>query len=189
MKRLYLLFYNSISFFLWFFIFFQVLYSPLSFYSDISLVLKIAQTLAILDICHSYLGLSTSFKWPSFLQITTRLIFVWLILEKYEVTRMGWGPLLMIGSWSIIEVVRYFYYFLKVKNNGKKETPSFLVWFRYRLFIVLYPLGFAGEVFCLLKTNIIEGGMYILFVPYFLGLIFMMKHMFWLGEKKLKKAR
>tara|TARA_Y100001970_G_scaffold273906_1_gene372800 strand:+ start:231 stop:797 length:567 start_codon:yes stop_codon:yes gene_type:complete len=188
MKKIYLLSYNLISFLLWSYVFVHVLISPFIFFQDINFILKIVQTLAVLDVCHSYLGLSSSFKLPAIMQTATRLLFTWLILGKYEVTTIGWVPLMVVGSWSLIEVVRYLYYFLKIKSEEEREIPYILVWLRYRLFFVLYPLGFAGEVACLYKTNIVEGGWTLLFIPYFLGLLFMMKHMHELGKKKLKRS-
>ena len=189
MKKIYLLSYNLISFFLWSYVLVCVLVSPFSFFNDISLFLKVVQTMAILDICHSYLGLSSSFRLPSTMQTTTRLIFTWFILGHYEVTAFGWIPLMVVGSWSLIEIVRYLYYFLKVKFEKESKVPYFLVWLRYRLFFVLYPLGFFGEVACLYKTNIVEGLWAFLFLPYFLGLLFMMNHMYQLGKKKLKDKK
>ena len=186
MKKIYLLSYNLISFFLWSYVFVHVFISPFSFLQNISVVLKVVQTLAILDICHTYLGLSTSFKLPVMMQTLTRLIFTWFILGKYGVTTLGWIPLMVVGSWSIIEIVRYLYYFFKVKFEEENQVPSIILWLRYRLFFILYPLGFAGEVACLYKTKLVVGEWTLIFIPYFLGLLFMMRHMFNLGKKKLK---
>ena len=90
------------------------------------------------------------------------------------------------GRWSFIAVVRSLHYFFKVKYGIELDALYPLTWLRYRLFIILYPLGFAGEVACLYETKIIEGWWSLLFVPYFFGLLFMMKHMFGLGKKKLR---
>ena len=187
MKRIYLLSYNLISFLLWFYILFHVVMNPFSFFQDVSLILKIAQTMAVLDIFHSYLGLSSSLKLPAIMQTSTRLIFTWLILGKYDVTTIGWVPLMVVASWSIIEIVRYLYYFLKVKfDEVESNVPYLIVWLRYRLFFILYPLGFSGEVACLYKSDLVVGGWAFTFIPYFFGLLFMMKHMHLIGQKKLK---
>ena len=187
MKRVYLLSYNLISFSLWLYIIFHVVTKPFSFFQDVSLILKIVQTMAVLDIFHSYLGLSSSLKLPAIMQTTTRLAFTWLILGKYNVTTIGWVPLMVVGSWSIIEIVRYLYYFLKVKfNELESKVPYLIIWLRYRLFFVLYPLGFSGEVACLYKSDLVVGGLTFIFIPYFFGLLYMMKHMHLIGQKRLK---
>ena len=48
---------------------------------------------------------------------------------------------------------------------------------------------FIGEVLCLLKTEIVEGTFYLFFIPYFLGLLFMMSHMWKLGKRKLSHLK
>ncbi|MDC0254993.1 protein tyrosine phosphatase-like domain-containing protein [Bacteriovoracales bacterium] len=182
MKKLYLLTYNFISLTLWLNIYFNMFFAD-NFYVEVVSIIKLVQTLACLEIIHSFLGLSSSVKVPSILQITARLIFVWIILEFFPETRTGWPFYAMVGSWSLIEVVRYSYYFLKVKDE--KKVPYFVTWLRYNLFFILYPLGFAGEVGCLLKANLIKGPWLLILIPYFLALIFMMKHMLYLRNKKL----
>ena len=50
--------------------------------------------------------------------------------------------LLCTVSWALVEVPRYSYYL--VKQFG--EPVYFHTWIRYSLFIVLYPMGIAGEI-------------------------------------------
>ena len=45
-------------------------------------------------------------------------------------------------AWSITEIVRYLYYAL----HTLAFEPSLLVWLRYSTFVILYPLGTAGEL-------------------------------------------
>ena len=89
MKKLYLLTYNFISLTLWLNIFFNMFFAD-NFYVEVDSIIKFVQTLACLEIIHSILGLSSSVKVPSILQITARLIFVWIILESFPETRTGW---------------------------------------------------------------------------------------------------
>ena len=182
MKKFYLLSYNFFSLTLWLNVFFNLFFAE-NFYLEIEVILKIVQTCAFLEIVHSFFGLSSSVKIPSILQISARLIFVWIILEIFPETRTGWAFYAMVGSWSLIEVVRYSYYFLKVKDE--KKVPYFVTWLRYSLFFVLYPLGLVGEIGCLLTTNLIRGPWFLVLIPYFLAFIFMMRHMLYLRNKKL----
>jgi len=48
-------------------------------------------------------------------------------------------------AWGITEVVRYLFYFFKLLTP-KSGPPKLLVWLRYSLFLVLYPLGVASEL-------------------------------------------
>jgi very-long-chain (3R)-3-hydroxyacyl-CoA dehydratase len=47
-----------------------------------------------------------------------------------------------VTAWAAVEVVRYSMYVTEQVG----ATPSFLRFLRYNAFIVLYPLGFVGEV-------------------------------------------
>ena len=51
----------------------------------------------------------------------------------------------MVFAWSITEVVRYLFYALNLL--GVEVYP--VKWLRYSMFVVLYPLGVAGEVGCM----------------------------------------
>ena len=75
MKKLYLLTYNFISLTLWLNIFFNIFFAD-NFYVEVVSIIKLVQTLACLEIIHSFLGLSSSVKVPSILQITARLILL-----------------------------------------------------------------------------------------------------------------
>jgi len=48
-------------------------------------------------------------------------------------------------AWGVTEVVRYLFYFFKLVSP-KRGPPKVLVWLRYSLFLVLYPLGVASEL-------------------------------------------
>ena len=49
---------------------------------------------------------------------------------------------MLLVAWSIAEMTRYLYYALNIYDM----VPYILVWMRYTLFIVLYPLGVSGEL-------------------------------------------
>jgi very-long-chain (3R)-3-hydroxyacyl-CoA dehydratase len=53
-----------------------------------------------------------------------------------------------VGAWAAVEVPRYLFYTCELLL-GKGTSPYALAWLRYSLFVVLYPLGIAGEVGCL----------------------------------------
>ena len=52
-------------------------------------------------------------------------------------------------SWSLVEVPRYLFYLLKLVNV---KIPTWLLFLRYNLFYVLYPLGMAGEIMAIVNA-------------------------------------
>lgn len=52
-------------------------------------------------------------------------------------------------SWSLVEVPRYLFYLLKLVNI---KVPTWLLFLRYNLFYVLYPLGMAGEIMTIVNA-------------------------------------
>ena len=59
--------------------------------------------------------------------------------------KMGVNVKTLCIAWGITEVVRYSFYFFKLLSP-KSGPPKVLVWLRYSLFLVLYPLGVASEL-------------------------------------------
>ena len=50
----------------------------------------------------------------------------------------------MVGSWSVVEIIRYSFYAIGLVN--KAMIPKSLFWLRYSAFIVLYPSGISGAI-------------------------------------------
>lgn len=48
-----------------------------------------------------------------------------------------------VAAWGITEVIRYSYYALNTLNG---KAPYVLLWLRYTLFYILYPLGVGSEI-------------------------------------------
>jgi Protein tyrosine phosphatase-like protein, PTPLA len=44
---------------------------------------------------------------------------------------------LTAGSWALVEVPRYLFYFANL--GGSSQVPDSLFWLRYSLFAILYP--------------------------------------------------
>ncbi|KRZ50491.1 Alpha-N-acetylglucosaminidase, partial [Trichinella nativa] len=130
-------------------------------YSVVGCQVEIFQTLALLEIVHSYTGLVRSPTVTTAIQVLSRLFILWPITHCVVEAQSSLGTFLYITAWSISEIVRYSFYAL----NILAVTPKFLIWlrqlirffnsifllltacsFRYTLFIGLYPLGVAGEL-------------------------------------------
>ncbi len=127
------------------------------------LLLNIAQSLALLEILHTFLKWVKSPVTSTIAQVASRIL-VLLLIDKYSLHLTDKGFLQMFSvidfsdgrnadhlfyagfiivslAWSITELVRYSFYFLSLFNL----QPKILLWMRYTLFIGLYPFGVTGE--------------------------------------------
>jgi len=117
-------------------------------YDEISRPLQFAQTLAILELFHSLLGLVRSPFISALLQVGSRLFIVWGITYIAPVSRYHPGFALAAVSWSLVEVPRYAFY----AWSQIATPPYWLTWLRYSLFAILYPSGISGEIWCVLRA-------------------------------------
>jgi very-long-chain (3R)-3-hydroxyacyl-CoA dehydratase len=79
--------------------------------------------------------------------VASRVVLIWGIVENFPVAS---SPIYstMLLAWSVTEVVRYSYFALSLLG----QVPAFLVWLRYNLFFVLYPLGIGSEAFLVYRS-------------------------------------
>ncbi|XP_068233960.1 very-long-chain (3R)-3-hydroxyacyl-CoA dehydratase hpo-8-like [Palaemon carinicauda] len=108
-------------------------------------VLKIFQTLAVLEVVHSAVGLVPSKVGVVFPQVLSRLVALWPILHTFRESQTSVGYPLLLIAWSVTEVVRYAFYFLNILDR----VPYIIAFLRYTMFIVLYPMGISGELLCI----------------------------------------
>jgi len=109
--------------------------------------LKIAQTLAILEIVHTIIGIVPSNVLLTFFQVFSRIFVLWGVLNLSPPAQVSAGVPLLLLAWSITEIIRYSYYVLHLVG-----LASIIQWFRYTLFIALYPIGVTGELLCIFST-------------------------------------
>ncbi|KAJ1673061.1 hypothetical protein EV182_005966, partial [Spiromyces aspiralis] len=113
-------------------------------YSIIGDRLAFVQSLAALEVLHVMVGWVRSSLMTTAMQVASRYFLVWGVLYLFpypEVRQSVWFGL-MVYAWSLAEIIRYSFYALK--ELGLSPYP--LVWARYTLFYVLYPLGVSGEL-------------------------------------------
>ena len=128
-------------------------------YAAVEIPLLVAQTAACLEVVHAMTGLARSPVLVTAMQVSSRLMVVWGVLwisPPSRVATLSLGGLTLGGveiglgvpslllCWGVTEVVRYSFYFFKLLG----EVPRLVVWARYTLFIVLYPLGVSSELWC-----------------------------------------
>lgn len=110
-----------------------------------SIVLLVAQGLAVFEILNSVLGIAGSNWMLTTLQVSSRLLVMGILVLMGRVCPCSgvenWGYPLIAIAWSLTEVVRALHYLASLFN---KEW-TLVNWLRYSLFIVLYPVGVTGE--------------------------------------------
>ena len=79
-----------------------------------------------------------------FFSCCSRIAVVWLPLHFVPLSRSSPGLSFMLLAWSVTEIIRYSYYFFNLLG----VNIGILTWLRYTLFIILYPLGVSGEMWC-----------------------------------------
>ena len=116
-------------------------------YEGTLLPLQIFQYLAILEVFHIMLGLVPSGLMTTLSQVFSRVLCTYLVTSVEEVRESPFF-MSMVAAWSITEIIRYTFYAL----SQFEKVPFFLLWVRYNLFWVLYPMGAGSEWFNILHS-------------------------------------
>ncbi|XP_068091663.1 very-long-chain (3R)-3-hydroxyacyl-CoA dehydratase 1 isoform X1 [Hyperolius riggenbachi] len=111
-------------------------------YKSIQKTLKFFQTFALLELVHCALGIVRTSVLVTGVQVSSRIFMVWFITNSIKSIQNEESVLLFLVVWTVTEITRYSYYTFKLLNH----LPYFIKWARYNLFIVLYPVGVAGEL-------------------------------------------
>ncbi|CAM6100790.1 unnamed protein product [Calypogeia fissa] len=115
---------------------------PKSVYAAVEKPLQIWQTAALFEIFNSIVGIVRSPVTATLPQISSRLFLTWGVLYSFPETREHSLVTMLILSWGVTEVIRYFFFGLK---EAFAYTPSTLLWIRYCTFFILYPTGIFSE--------------------------------------------
>ncbi|RCK65347.1 Very-long-chain (3R)-3-hydroxyacyl-CoA dehydratase PHS1 [Candida viswanathii] len=191
----YLIAYNSISASLWSIVLFNTVFLAATVgqpyvFDKTNKTTTIIQTLAIIEIFNSLVGLVRSPLFTTFTQVLSRLLLVWGVHQYLpnSPANTHWCYITLCLSWSITEIIRYSYY----AANLTGQVPYFLTWLRYTTFYVLYPTGVASEVY-LIILSLDEAGFYygwalkIILVVYIPGFYMLYTYMIKQRKKVLSK--
>lgn len=163
-------------------------YVPATYNSTFT-VLAPVQSLAALEVIHVLVGLVRSPLPTTIIQVSSRLILVWGIIERFPHTHSSPVYTTMILAWALTEVPRYAYYALSLAGCG---VPTWLTWIRYSTFYVLYPIGAGSEALLMLSTisewsdgkwgtwgleDWVKASLVAIWVP---GELWMSPHVYWL---------
>jgi very-long-chain (3R)-3-hydroxyacyl-CoA dehydratase len=166
-RQKYLLAYNGVSLLLWGIIALRAVFlipillahgKLFGLLEALQPLLTFTQTLAVLEIAHSILGLVRASPMTTAMQVASRLTLVWGVVGAYPqiiatINTFGraaagenGGPTAFFGilvAWSVTECIRYGFFVWKEGIDTK--VPPWLTWLRYNTFFVLYPLGISSE--------------------------------------------
>ncbi|KAK2016845.1 tyrosine phosphatase-like protein [Colletotrichum eremochloae] len=147
----YLTLYNALFASLWASILFTVAAAAVSggapaVYEAVEARSRWVQTLTLLEVVHSAVGLVRSPVGTTALQVIARTIIVWMVCYSFPTTTAS-SPayVALLLSWATADAVRYAY--LALNLHGK--ASSALIWLRYTMFYPLYPVGIASEFWLL----------------------------------------
>ncbi|KAG5191767.1 putative tyrosine phosphatase [Tribonema minus] len=171
-------------------------------WNSMSTTVMAVQTVAVMEILHSLVGLVPSPWMTTLLQVSSRLVVAWGFLYSCEASQDHYAMALTTVSWALVEVPRYLFYVFNIMGN----VPYPLFWLRYSLFAVLYPSGITGEIMtivngfdCLkaLKPVPLAGGISIsmyhmallVLATYVPGAPFMYSHMVTTRRKQFKRRK
>lgn len=125
---------------------------PIS-YQKVGFFLKIMQTLQCVEIIHPLLGLVKGGPLMPFLQIGGRMFILYMMVDWEPKIHPQPVVFVLIFVWSLIENIRYPYYFLQLFNT----EIAFLSWLRYNAWIICYPIGWTCEmIICCKNVTMIE---------------------------------
>ncbi|TWU73694.1 hypothetical protein ED733_004832 [Metarhizium rileyi] len=102
---------------------------------------KWTQTMAVTEILHSLLGVVRAPLATTAMQVASRLLLVWPIVNTWPFLALSPFYSSMLVAWSVTEVIRYSYFALSLAG----ALPSLLTSVRYSTFYVLYPMGITSE--------------------------------------------
>jgi len=121
--------------------------SYLGLWGAVEVPLKIFQTAAVMEVVHAAVGIVPSNVFLTLFQVLSRVFALWGVLDLSPPSQISYGVPLLLFAWTITEITRYSYYVLHLVGFSK-----LIEWFRYTLFIVLYPIGVTGELLCIYQA-------------------------------------
>ncbi|XP_014432472.1 very-long-chain (3R)-3-hydroxyacyl-CoA dehydratase 4 [Pelodiscus sinensis] len=118
-----------------------------TFYS-IGLIMRLCQSLSILELLHILVGIEENSFLPRFLQISERIIILFVVITSQEEVQGKYIVCVLFFLWNLLDVVRYTYCMLSVTGTYYDA----LTWLNYTLWIPLYPLSVLAKAFAIYES-------------------------------------
>uniref|UniRef100_A0A2K5ZKT3 Very-long-chain (3R)-3-hydroxyacyl-CoA dehydratase n=1 Tax=Mandrillus leucophaeus TaxID=9568 RepID=A0A2K5ZKT3_MANLE len=106
-------------------------------YKSVQKTLKFFQTFALLEV-----RIVPTSVLVTGVQVSSRIFMVWLITHSIKPIQNEESVVLFLVAWTVTEITRYSFYTFSLLDH----LPYFIKWARYNFFIILYPVGVAGEL-------------------------------------------
>lgn len=100
-----------------------------------------AQSLAWLEVLHASIGLAGGSVATAFVQCLGRYVVLVYVIEPIVFLHSTWVATVMLFAWAMADVVRYLFYI----QSALGQPWHIILWLRYSLFLVLYPVGIVCE--------------------------------------------
>lgn len=152
-RKVYLLSYNAVQLYLWSQVLFRMAiafsylwdetqeFEPTPLFDACISFARRAQTLAWLEVLHTAVGLAGGGVAAAIIQCLGRYVILIFVVIPIDFMHSSWVSVVMIFVWAAADVVRYAFYLRALVG----DQWAMLLWLRYSLFVVLYPIGIVSE--------------------------------------------
>ncbi|XP_063465923.1 very-long-chain (3R)-3-hydroxyacyl-CoA dehydratase 4 isoform X1 [Symphalangus syndactylus] len=111
-----------------------------TFYA-IGLVMRLCQSASLLELLHIYVGIESNHLLPRFLQLTERVIILFVVITSQEEVQEKYVVCVLFIFWNLLDMVRYTYSMLSVIGI----SYAVLTWLSQTLWMPIYPLCVLAE--------------------------------------------
>lgn len=111
-----------------------------TFYA-IGLVMRLCQLISLLELLHIYVGIESNHLLPRFLQLTERIIILFVVITSQEEVQEKYVVCVLFIFWNLLDMVRYTYSMLSVIGI----SYVVLTWLSQTLWMPIYPLCVLAE--------------------------------------------
>ncbi|XP_073907820.1 very-long-chain (3R)-3-hydroxyacyl-CoA dehydratase 4 isoform X4 [Castor canadensis] len=118
-----------------------------TFYA-IGLVMRFCQSISVLELLHIYIGIESNHLFPRFLQLTERIIILFVVITSQEEVQEKYVVCVLFIFWNLLDMVRYTYSMLSVIGT----SYAVLTWLSQTLWMPIYPLCVLAEAFAIYQS-------------------------------------
>ncbi|KAM5330553.1 very-long-chain (3R)-3-hydroxyacyl-CoA dehydratase 4 isoform 1-T1 [Glossophaga mutica] len=118
-----------------------------TFYA-IGLVMRLCQSISLLELLHIYVGIESSRLLPRFLLLTERIIILFVVITSQEEVQEKYVVCVLFIFWNLLDMVRYTYSMLSVTGIAYAT----LTWLSQSLWMPIYPLCVLAEAFAIYQS-------------------------------------
>nr|XP_012305425.1 very-long-chain (3R)-3-hydroxyacyl-CoA dehydratase 4 isoform X3 [Aotus nancymaae] len=118
-----------------------------TFYA-IGFVMRLCQSISLLELLHIYVGIEYNHLLPRFLQLTERIIILFVVITSQEEVQGKYVVCVLFIFWNLLDMVRYTYSMLSVIGI----SYAVLTWLSQTLWMPIYPLSVLAEAFAIYQS-------------------------------------